>query len=306
MIMSSVLYAEKSLHYTFNRMGSANLYNRVRRIVTGLVCEAAFKHLLDLHSVQYDLLGRTHWTKKDRYDVGISGHRFDVKGCHIEGDSRVNAVLEDPAWLLDCSALVPSDQLKASSLKDGDFYVFPFLTGEMERNTLSDYHSTDRYRYFVHCFWGYGWIKNPSWSSKGKLIIISECDQEVHLRIGGQGSNMELIVEEFILQPNSTMITSNEFYTVLFLQTNEFPLGSITVKISKIPDIETISMADWGNIWLYNGIVYFTGFLSKHDFRSHSVEIPRFYKNCLQYPETKTVNQSVPIKELMPLSILFK
>ena len=56
MIFDAVHYAEKSVHYTFNRMGSANLYNRVRNIVKGMIMESAFKRLLDYHHVEYDLL----------------------------------------------------------------------------------------------------------------------------------------------------------------------------------------------------------------------------------------------------------
>ena len=56
---------------------------------------------------------------------------------------------------------------------------------------------------------------------------------------------------------------------------------------------------------LYDGLSYFPGYMSKRDFKAQAVGIPRFYKNCRQYPETKTVNQSVPLKNLLPLSTLF-
>lgn len=80
MIIDAVHYVEISLRYTFNRMGKRNPYDRVGNIVKGLIMEAAFKRLLDHHNVHYDLLGNTHWTKKDRYDVGFDGHRYDIKG----------------------------------------------------------------------------------------------------------------------------------------------------------------------------------------------------------------------------------
>ncbi len=96
MIVDAVNYAEKSLHYTYNRMGSSNLYDRVRNIVKGLIMESAFKRLLDFHRVQYDLLGNTHWTKKDRYDVGIDGHKYDIKGFFISEYWKANAIKKDP------------------------------------------------------------------------------------------------------------------------------------------------------------------------------------------------------------------
>lgn len=107
MVFDAVHYAEKSLHYTYNRMGSSNMYDRVRNIVKGLIMESAFKRLLDYHHVHYDLLGNTHWTKKDRCDVGIDGHKYDIKGFFITESWKANEIKQDLGWLLDCCALVP-------------------------------------------------------------------------------------------------------------------------------------------------------------------------------------------------------
>jgi len=301
MILDAVHYAEKSLHYTYNRMGSSNLYDRVRNIVKGLIMESAFKRLLDYNNVQYDLLGNTHWMKKDRYDVGIDGHKYDIKGCYITETWKVTAIKQDPGWLLDCSALVPSDQINSKSLKSDDLYVFPIMTGEVERSNEPDLFKIDRYRYLIHCFWDYTWIKNDQWISRGKLTIESKLNHYLHLRVGGLGENKELVVEEFNLAPRSKVITKNEFFTVLFTQTNANSQGEVIVQSKKIPKPEQIGPNDWGNIWFYDGKVYFTGYLTKQEFKARSVEIPMYYKKCKQYGETKTINHSVPIKDLNPL-----
>lgn len=260
--------------------------------------ESAFKRLLDYHRVEYDLLGNTHWTKKDRYDVGIRGHKYDIKGCLITEAWKVAAIKKDPAWLLDCSALVPSDQISASSLKSDDLYVFPFMIGDVERNTGPDLFTINRHRYLVHYFWDYAWIKNNKWTSRGKLTIESNLDVDLHLRVGGQGENKELVVEEFRMTPGSKETTKNEFFTVLFVQTDASPEGELIVQSKKIREAEHIAPGGWGNIWLYDGKVYFTGCLTKHDFRARSVEIPRFYKHCKQYGETKTANNAIPVADL--------
>jgi hypothetical protein len=301
MILEAVHYAEKSLHYTYNRMGSSNMYDRVRNIVKGLIMEAAFKRLLDIHHVKYDLLGNTHFTKKDRYDVGIDGHKYDVKGFFIGESSKANAIKQDIGWLLDCSALVPSDQIAAKSLKNDDLYVFPFLTGEVERNNEPDMFSDERYRYMIHCFWDFKWFKNPQWASLGKLTIRSKMDNSIKLRIGGQGQNKEMIVEEFNLGPNSMVRTKNNFFTALFIQTNAYVDGIICIQSNKFPEPEQIKLIDWGNIWMYDGKVYFTGYITKKEFKSQAVVLPRFYKKCKQYGETKTDNHSVLVKDLYPL-----
>jgi hypothetical protein len=306
MLMDAVHYAEKSLHYTFNQMGSGNLYDRVRNIVKGLIMEAAFKRLLDFHQVKYDLLGNTHWTKKDRYDVGIHGHKFDIKGFFISDGWKVDAINKDKCWLLDCSALVPSDQVNAKSLKDDDNYVFPFMTGEVIRDSTegNNLFNQGRYKYLIHVFWGYGWFKNQYWKSLGKLTINSQMRSNLHIRIGGQGEDQELIIEEMDLKPKEKFQTQNQFYTVLFVQTNNDPSGDLLIKCETLKETERITPVSWGNIWFYDGLVYFTGYLSKGEFKKRSIEIPRFYKNCKQYGETKTINNMLLISELNPLTQL--
>jgi hypothetical protein len=304
MIFDAVHYAEKSVRYTFNRMGSSNLYDRVRNIVKGLIMESAFKRLLDVHQVKYDLLGNTHWTKKDRYDVGIDGHKYDIKGFHVVDAWKAQAIQKDLGWLLDCSALVPSDQINAKSLKDDDLYVFPLMIGEFERNSVPNLFTINRHRYLVHCFWDYSWIKNDQWKSLGHITIGSHLNKKAHIRIGGQGENRELVVEEFDLSPGTKVTTTNEFFTLLFTHTNEYPQGDIVIQRKSKGKQEPIRPGDWGNIWVYDGVVYFTGFLSKKEFKLKSVEIPRFYKDCKQYGETKTVNRKMLIQDLNPISSL--
>ena len=60
-------------------------------------------------------------------------------------------------------------------------------------------------------------------------------------------------------------------------------------------------MHDWGNIWVYDGLVYFTGYMSKGEFREKSKRIPRFSKDIKQYYETRTDNKGVLIKEFYSL-----
>lgn len=302
MVLEAVHYAEKSLHYTFNRMGKSNPYDRVRNIVKGLIMEAAFKRLLDHHNVQYNLLGNTHWTKKDRYDVGIDGHRYDIKGFFVGEPSKVNAIKNDKGWLLDCSALVPSDQLNAKSLKEGDFYIFPFMVGDIDRNQGPDLFDSIKHKYRIHAFWDYAWFKNERWESMGKMTIQSQMEDIIRLRIGGQDVNKDSIEEEYVIHPGETIQTKNEFFTVLFLQTTDTLSGELIIHCLEKNKTEEVDLADWGNIWVYDSQVYITGLMSKGEFKRRSREIPRFYKDCKQYSETRTVNNMLMIADLDPIT----
>jgi len=305
MIFAGVEYAEKTLHYTFNRMGLKNHYNRIRNIVKGIVMERAFRALLDNHNVQYDLLGNTHWTKKDRYDVGIQGHRYDVKGFMVQ--DKATEIQEDTGWLLDCAALVPADQVESRNLKTDDYYVFPFMTGNFMQDIrqLYGFFSGVDFYYLIHSFWDYGWVKNEEWLPKGNISVESRMEKNFHMRIGGQGEDEELRIEEFDLSPGQELKLESEFFTVLFAQTFDIPSGMLHISLEGNDLVEEIDIYDWGNIWLYDGTVYQSGYISKGEFKEKSEEIPRFFKGCKQYAETKTVNRMMLISDLHPISDLF-
>jgi len=298
-ILTAVLYAEKSLHYTYNRMGSGSSYNRLLNIVKGLIMEEAFKSLLDSLSVKYDLLGCTHWTKKDKYDIGINNSRCDIKGFYISNSFNQRQLLMDRSWFLDCCALVPSDQVESVNLKENDLYIFPFLIGTTVERAANELPIQKRY-YFVHDFFDYQWIKN-SGEPLGKLIIQLIGNRSLVLRIGGQGEDGELIIEQVILNPSSTYQTNNTFQTALFLQMEELPNEILKIMSQKNHLVHEVHPNNWGNIWFYDAKVFITGGIYKGEFREKSIEIPRFYKDCKQYTETKTINRSIPKKNLYPI-----
>ena len=302
MKFAAVDYAEKTLHYTFNRMGLASHYKRIQNIVKGIVMERAFRALLDHHEVAYELLGNTHWTKKDRYDVGINGHRYDIKGFMVAG--KAAEIKEDPGWLLDCCALVPSDQIESRNLTENDRYVFPFMTGDFmaEIGDVYGLFSSLEFLYLLHSFWGYEWAKNEDWEdSKGKITVESNMSQPIILRIGGQGEDQDLLVDEFEIGPGEKKILDGDYYTMLFAQTLDRPTGELNVFQEETGVEEVIGLYDWGNAWPYGATVYLAGHIKKGEFKQSSTSIPRFYKDCKQYSETRVENHMMMVGDLSSL-----
>ncbi len=298
MLAQAIAYAERSLHYTFNRMNLASDTNRVLNIVTGRAMEAAFRFFLDEQHAAYDLRGVTHWTKSDRYDLRLGGRRCDVKGFLVRGHSHTSALQRDPGWLLDCCALVPADQVAAHTLDDNDVYIFPFMTARLGTNILAG-----QQVYLLHTFKPPP-SKTTERKSLGALTVESRLRGKIRLRLGGQDVRGELLVEEIVLSPRQRVNTHNEFYTLLFAQTKDTPFGELVVTSAALPQDERIGMADWTNLWLYNGWVYLTGFMTKGEFRARAKKIPRLYRECKQYAVTKTENYMLPISELYPLDQL--
>ena len=73
-----ILYARKSLPYTYDRMGG-NRFKRLRRIVAGKAVELASDRYLNHEEVTHNMLGSTPFTDSDQYDIAIGGRRCDIK-----------------------------------------------------------------------------------------------------------------------------------------------------------------------------------------------------------------------------------
>jgi hypothetical protein len=51
---------------------------------------------------------------------------------------------QNPTPLIDCSAFVPTGQLRSQTMKEDDIYIFAYLTGKI--NTLLRYSSVKQYK----------------------------------------------------------------------------------------------------------------------------------------------------------------
>src|SRR5215204_2396500 len=107
--VAGIEYAKKSLHYTYNRMG-LSATARLRKIVSGVAVELAFRRWLEAGGVRYSLEGATPFTEPDRYDLRLGGRRCDVKSFLVSDRPRIAALRRDPTELYGASALVPEDQ----------------------------------------------------------------------------------------------------------------------------------------------------------------------------------------------------
>ena len=196
MVKHGIEYAKKSWPFTFNRMG-LRTEPRILNICKGVLVEKAFMELLCLLDVSHDLTGATHYTRKDRYDVHIGGNRWDIKSLYIH--PRYFAENLSPSskrWLLDCPALVPTDQLHARSLRDDDVYVFPFLTGFIdERPWEPTLFPKSAGSYLIGAPFAYDWWnrkQSPGPIGRLELTYVGDRTAPCQIEIGGAGREQEL------------------------------------------------------------------------------------------------------------------
>ena len=215
-VLRGLDYAEKSFYVTFNRMGKGP-YDRIRNIIKGLIPQLAFEHLLHKHKIKYDKLGQTVWYKIDRYDIRLKKRRVDIKANFIGIDTPLSP--KNKTWLLDCSALVPTDQLNSRTLRDKDIYIFPFIQGRT--NNLLGYNPKERLvrkkeegKYIIHCFWDYSWWKPKKWivnhgkTGLGRIKIqsISKKDSGKPFKLIGTSDVRKFQFEKVKLDKNGLAI----------------------------------------------------------------------------------------------------
>jgi len=328
-INRGIKYAVKTWTSTFNRMGKGP-YQRMMNIIKGVTSEYVLLDYLDKKKIDLDLGGRTRWYEIDRYDIGINNIRVDVKAFFLDLDNIQLQIkgLDDLTpnntdWLLDCCALVPSDQLKSKTLSDDGYYIFVFITGRFEPINNSD-------RYFVHAFWEYQWLKPAKWinqhgnPSLGKITIKSdnEKDNGIKMTLIGTNKRKSFYSETLELNNRGKAETYGKFFQVytLILEGVDLPKGMIQISGSEVdltekinPDIGFSSIRDkdkriiitknnWNNILMYNGLTYFVGCIKKKDFKEKSEAIKRFYKQCKQYSDTIVDNNKLLVKDLDDIS----
>lgn len=325
-------YAELTWSFTFNRMGKANPYDRIKKIVIGLVAQSAYEEWLKQNKIPYDQLGRTPWYEIDRYDIGIYGRKNDIKAFFLDitnpilqnrGIKRLSPQRTD--WLLTCSALVPQDQYHSRSLEDKDIYVFAFIADKFYYGFLPLF-DKELNRWIVHAFWDYHWLKPSSWvrthgeEMLGRISVkaLDPKDEGKTITIGGTVAPQQKGTEVLTLKAGQWVSTKASFYQLVFLRIDKKPNGEIIIQASqgglkeRIPPVSgfeiergtgqlKVRLNGWNDIWLYNPIIYLVGFLTKAEFGSIAEAIDRFDKTVKQYLDTLTPNYRCYVYNLRPL-----
>jgi len=301
---AGIEYAKKSLHYTYNRM-RLDPAARLRKIVTGVAVELAFRRWLDANGVSYDLLGATAFTEKDKYDLRLGGRRCDLKSFLISDRAKISELRRDPGWLLDATALIPQDQFEEGGLGENDFYLFGFLAGLETRRSdeLKKVVQSAQPFYLLYTPGEAAWLGTNPWRSLGRLIFKSNSDQPVEVEVGGQNEKRESILEHLRLEPHFRAETRREFFSLLYLHVLHLPAGALGVRSPVLRETLLIEPRDWTNIWMYGLEIFLAGWMTKAEFRARSQKLP---KGSLvkQYPRTQTDNRALPIKELRPIGEL--
>lgn len=300
---AGIVYACRSLPFTYNRMGGS-AFNRLRRIVAGKAVELAFRRYLANQAVPFDNLGATPFTDPDRYDIALGGRRCDIKSFQFLQKERIRRLRKDPGYLLQADALVPADQMASSQMSDNDLYIFAFLTalvtsqpGDLERALAAGQPA-----FLIYPF-PPAWAHPHTWRSLGRLVLSSRAAQPASLELGGQGPDRSFCTERLNLPGQQPAPALQEYYSLAYLHTALPPDGPLNVYSPTLKQTHRIYPEKWGNIWVYGMEVILAGYMARGEFRRRGQRLPAGSR-VLQYDRTRTPNLALPIKDLHPLSDL--
>lgn len=299
-----IAYACRSLHYTYNRMGGSP-YSRLRRIVGGIAVELAFRRALVAENVPHDVLGATHFTEPDRYDISLGGRRCDIKSYMITNREQILTYRDHPEQILNAHALVPTDQMLSDHLLDEDLYIFAFLTGVITPSweEIEIALTADQPVYLLHPF-PEVWARPKHWRPLGKLVMKTNFDHYAEIEIGGQGPGHDFEIKMVELAPHRRTPLPHDFYAVNYLYTPTILEGEIGIHSPVLKETHVLTPNEWGNIWVYGMKIVIAGYMTRGEFRRKAIRIPKG-SAVGQYPRTQIENMGMPIRDLYPMPDLF-
>jgi hypothetical protein len=300
-----IAYAVRSLPYTYNRMGGSP-YDRLRRIVSGVAVELAFRRYLSEKEIHYDVQGATPFTDPDHYDVSLAGRRCDLKSFLISRREQILELRRKPQILLAAPALVASDQNAAEGHRNDDIYLFAFLCGWVaaSHQELQTGIQTNLPVYFVHVMPD-GWTRPERWNPLGKLVLKSAAEETVRVEIGGQQAGGEMRSLEIEIPPRTRIQIEEQFFSLAYVHLKTRPNARLGIHSPLRKQTYIIEASDWQNIWVHGTDIFLAGYLSREEF-TRRASFLREGARVFQYDRTRTKNLAVNVCDLRPVSDLLE
>ena len=300
-----ISYACRSLATTSGRMGGSPV-DRLRRIVGGVAAELAFRRTLSEHAIPFNVLGTTPFTRPERYDVSLGGHRCDLKTFLITRRQQITLIRQDPAFVLQAPALVPLDQFVAEGHKPDDLYLFAFLLGLVAaaREDVDGAAAAGQPAYLIHPLPD-EWARPANWLPLEKLVLKSECEAPIRVEIGGQNAGREFITAMLELPPKERVPLEAGFCSLAYIHPVRKPEARIGLHSPLRGEAYILQTHEWANIWFYGIDILLTGWLTHEDYR-RKAKVLNAGMSTFQYPRTRMKNLLVPMAELLPLAELFE
>ena len=299
-----IAYAVRSLPNAYQRVGGSP-YDRLRRVVAGVIVELAFRRYLSEQNIPFEVKGARPFTDPERYDVSLGGRRCDIQSFLISYREQISEMKRNPQVLLNAPALVPSDQNAAEGQSDKDIYLFAFLAGLIAASQADLQKAMDAGQpsYLIHVL-PEAWRRPATWNPFGVLVLKSESAETQVVEIGGQDERREMRTSVMEIPPKTRVKLEQGFHSVAYIHIKSLSNARIGIHSPALQETHIINAPDWGNIWVYGLDILLAGYLTREEFNHRASSILPGAR-VFQYDRTRTKNLAVTVSDLKPLSDLF-
>jgi hypothetical protein len=299
---AGLLVTCQRLAATFGRLGKAP-YPGLRRRVSQVAVELAFRRLLVEQNVPFRTLEVEPFSDPHQHDLSLGGHHCHLVSTLISQRSRIRSLRGDPACLLQASASIPLDPFVREGQTPHDLFVFAFLLGLAARTPEDQrkIQATGQPHYYMALL-PENWSSRQTWAPLDPLTLESDGPEPVKLEMGGQNADRDFIRKIIQLQPNVATPVPKGFYSLAYLHNLVQPAGRIKMRtFGRFPDVHSINPNGWGNLWVYGMEIWLAGWLTQAEFRQRSS-----LQSAGPFPGSRAKSLAVPIHELRPLNDLFE
>lgn len=299
-----IAYAVNSLPYSFER-GDWSTYNRLRRQVASVAVELAFRRHLTQSGVPFEVKPAVTFTDHERFDVILGGRRCDLKSFLISHREQIHTIRQNPASLLEASALVPSDAHAGDGHSFNDLYIFAFATGlvSVSQTDFERVIAKGQPHHLVHVM-PMTWRKPTNWTPLGAVTLKSESAEALIVEVSGQVEGRELMRETVSLPPRTSVKLKEAYYSISSLHVRRIPEARVGIHCGKMKESHLVAPAEWGNIWVYGMDVFLAGFASYEEFGQRATMLLPNSKT-FQYSNTHVKNLALPVSKLKSMNKLF-
>ncbi len=277
----------------------------LRHMVAGMVVELAFHRYLSAQGIPFHLLETAPFSRTDRYDLSLGGHRCELKHFLITRREQIIQLRKSPGLALQVPALVPIQEIADQGRKPDDLYIFALLLGivtpswdEVDKAAAAGQPIS-----LVHLL-PREWCCPADWLPMEKLVLKNEDKNPVRVEIGGQNALREFITSALELAPGTLAHTDQIFHSLAYVQTDSRPGARIGLHSPSRGAAYIIPHHAWTNIWVYGMDIVLMGWLSREEYQRKSKVLNAGMQPFLHEP-TKEKNLLVPMQELNPLGPLF-
>jgi hypothetical protein len=298
-------YACRSLGFNSNPKRILSAEN-LRHLVGGLAVELAFRRSLGEQNVPFHVMGATPFTRPDRFDVSLGGHRCDLNCSMISRREQITGLRKDPALTLHAPAMIPLDQYSADNYKPDDVHIFALLLGLFAASgkELGKAVIAGQPVCMVHPLTS-DWSCPPEWLPLETLAFKSDCHLPITLELGGQNSSRDFCIASLELPPKKRVVMEHCFHSLAYLQTSRKPEGRIGLYSPLRGEPHIIPPQEWANIWVYGLEILLMGWLSHEEFRRKAKAL-NAGMGTFQGGRTREKSLIVPMDKLNPLRPLFE